>query len=145
MPGARMQSSVNVATVTNTITLFDQFDTIEFDTGGFHAAGVNDRLVVPAGMGGLYLIGAEMVWELHADAMQRLAMIYVNGAQVTASSMFTSAGDARAPIHFLCAPFTLAAGDIIQLYGRQRSGVNLNMGGGNLGTKMWLLRQGPVP
>jgi len=145
-PGCKLQANVNQACVTNVITTMP-FQVEEWDTDGYHdAGGPNpEYITIPVGLGGLYAVFIECVWELHADSLQRLGMIYLNGGCVSQSGLFSSAADARSVTNFIYTEMPLVPGDDVELRGRQRSGGNLNMNAGVLGCKLGVRYLGPTP
>ena len=100
----------------------------EWDTDSFHSTSTNNtRITVPAGLGGTYHIIGQANFSLAADS-QRYGFIQLNGSTIIGSfrgpSGATSNFTASVPIFY-----KLAAGDYIELYCFQFSGVALNITG----------------
>jgi hypothetical protein len=102
------------------------FDTERFDQGSFHDPSSNSsRLTVPAGEGGIYLIGGNVQWEANA-ANVRQASIRKNGSTVLAS-VRDNTGASFAHRMTISTLVSLDAADYVELLAFQNSGGNLNI------------------
>lgn len=111
------------------------------DTDSFHDNATNpDRITIPAGLGGVYLIGGMITYAANATGYRK-AIITVNAFSVTEASMVaTSAFDQT-----VVAPprvRTLSDGDIVRLRGYQNSGGDLTVNAGAHLTGLWITRLG---
>lgn len=75
----------------------------------------NDRLVIPAGLGGLWRIGAWVTVNNIAATERHILTLKVNGTAVGSTYQFPSSGTAIAC--FLSAEVILVAGDLVTLTG----------------------------
>lgn len=125
---ARVHRTTNQTGIANDTETAVIFDNETFDTDGFHDNTTNNtRLTVPAGLGGYYLIGANIRWGANATSWRAL-VIRKNG---TANLLFT-----RIPTHsdgsasFLMSGETvalLAAGDYVECFVAQKSGGSMDL------------------
>ena len=111
---------------TSTALAFTAAD--EWDTDSFHSTTVNNtRITVPAGLGGKYHMVGTMDFAA-GTASQRGTVIRLNGTTDIAGSNINSVGvnGHNSPVPIV---YRLAAGDYIELFGFQSSGVALNITG----------------
>jgi hypothetical protein len=87
--GVRVIETSNQTIPTSTVTPIT-FDTETFDTDGYHDNVTNNhRLTVPSGLGGYYLIQAQVRWENGSGGgSYRRAWIRVNGSTIIAESIY---------------------------------------------------------
>lgn len=113
---------------TGTFTTLDN-GVEDYDVGGFHT-GSSNQMVVPSGLAGTYLIGAQGAWDFNATGARNLGL-YLNGADsepfaqgAAAPSTATVSNPSTVQSGVLL--MSLAVGDTILLRGRQGSGGNLD-------------------
>lgn len=108
-----------------------------FDTAGFHSVTVNpERLTVPPGLGGVYIVGFAVIVPAVSGAVD--GWVRRNGAGVYATSRgVASAGGCRVNGVDL---IELAAGDYVETVVQQLSGSDV--AAGNTTDAMWMVRQG---
>lgn len=114
------------------------FDSERFDTQSIHSTSTNtDRLTVPSGWGGLWLVGASMNWAANSTG-SRFARLRVN-----ATTEFAEAGGANTgaslgvPISF-SGLYRASAGDYFTVDVWQNSGGSLDVNAqGNYSPEFW--------
>lgn len=127
--GARAYSSSDFNLSNNTITPVT-FNAEDFDTDGFHSTSSNsERMTIPAGLGGPYLIFANVEWETNDTDGDRLLYIqHTRGAtntiiawgrQPPGSTGLTGAGEHGIPVSTV---FLMEPGDYVQCLAFQNSG-----------------------
>lgn len=96
-----------------------------YDTDNFWSAGAADRLIIPSGLGGLYLVTFNPIWDINATG-GRYSQVMKNGAAVGSpvnqggsASWYTQACNT---VVVPCVP-----GDYIQGAVYQSSGAGLNL------------------
>lgn len=91
-----------------------------FDSDGFWNSGANpERLTVPSGSAGTYLVVGQASWESSSDG-RKAAWIYVNGARVGITEV--PGDDGSLGLSFTVSTFVrLVAGDYVELVVRQDS------------------------
>lgn len=100
------------------------FPTVKFDTDSFHTA--NDRITIPTGLGGKYVVGGGVRFQADAGGNRRTIHIDVNGSGnpiVMQSAPANGSVDARISVSTV---IDLAATNYIQLHAYQDSGNALN-------------------
>jgi hypothetical protein len=102
-------------------------DTVEIDSDSF-ADTTNKRIVVPAGLGGLYWIGGGVRYDANATGI-RHARVMVNGALRVGTGLGPQSSGTTA-YAVTGRPVVLAAGDILELNAIQNSGASLNAAAG---------------
>lgn len=125
----------NVANSTNTGLVWGGEN---YDTDGFHSTALNtDRVTIPAGLGGVYMVGYTV--GVNAASNVVAAWIDVNGVgagiryafnQIPNNSSFGVLMQGAAPI-------VLNAGDYINVTVFQNSGSTLNMNVNNTSYQFW--------
>ncbi len=105
--------------------VFDAANSL-FDTDGY-LAGASTDITIPVGLGGYYVVTAEIEWAVAATGFSRYAFFEVNGSFVQGAA----SGDPQTTAspgntNNLSAIFHLADGDILNLKGFQDSGAPLN-------------------
>ena len=127
-PSVKAVRTANQSLAHNTSSAL-QFNAADaWDTDSFHSTTTNNtRITVPAGLGGKYHIIGEANFSLGADS-QRFGFIQLNGSASIGSFRGTSGATSNftssVPIFY-----KLAAGDYIELFCFQFSGVALNITG----------------
>jgi hypothetical protein len=121
--GAQAFSNANQSITNNTITALT-FTGVNFDTDVFWSAGSNTRLTVPGGLGGQYVISAQVNWAVNVAGYREIAIIK-NGATFLGVVILgpEAAGQSDLSITVLA---TLVAGDFVQAQVLQTSGGALN-------------------
>lgn len=133
LPGqviAEIYRSANQA-LTTAVAAAITWDTVISDARGFWSAVTNPtRLTVPVGAQGIYLIVAQGTIAAHADSNQRAFQLRVN-TFVEANIEIPAVNSATVPTAF-CIPLLLgfSAGDFVEFWLQQDSGVGLNALGG---------------
>ena len=100
------------------------FDTEVYDSGTVYDPTTNYRFTVPTGQGGRYLIGADIAWGVYTAGHQSIIAFYKNGS---APSQFFYAwrdGGTDVVSGGVSQLFNLNAGDYIECYVFQSSGVS---------------------
>jgi hypothetical protein len=139
--GARVYRSAALS-ITSGVGTALLFDTEAHDTHAFHDQVTNpERLTVPAGLAGLYLIEGGIRWSGN-DTGLRGADIKVNGTTVVASSGIPKASAAEPVSNTATATVQLVAGDYVTLEAFQNSGSGLaiDVSGGTQATHLSLTR-----
>lgn len=113
-------------TIANTTPANITFDSEYFDTDGFHSTSVNtDRLTIPAGLSGKYLITASGRWASDSDG-SRVAWLK-SSVRALATSIIAP-GAATEAAFTVSAVADLVAGDYVYLVGYHSGGGNLDIG-----------------
>jgi hypothetical protein len=101
------------------------FDTELFDIGGFHsAAPYPERITIPTGYGGYYLIHVQIQWEQDPTG-DRHVDIWKNGAALF-RALLPAVTNSDKTMEFAL-PYALAAGDYIVCYVWQDCGTGLDI------------------
>ncbi len=117
------QTGTNAADVTVT------FDSEDFDVGGCHEAVTHpERLTVPAGKSGLYLIRAQVQWASANNGMRRV-QIRKNGADIIAESRVQAAAAAAICTLQCGIEDQAAAAAYYEIRCQQASGGDINING----------------
>jgi len=115
--------------VANTTDTFPTFNQEVFDTDAFHSTSVDtNRLTVPAGLGGYYLITGYVSFEGNATGY-RQAGYRINGSTEITPVLYSSNGTATATLNFQHIA-NLSAGDYVEMRLIQSSGGTLFIYGG---------------
>ena len=117
--------------ITNTTDTAIAFTTEDFDTDAFHDNVTNNsRLTVPASMGGIYLIIANVEFAANATGLRQLTM-RINGNAATTNTVGmanTPTGNATRISRLSASGIvSLSAADYVEAYVFQESGGNLNV------------------
>jgi hypothetical protein len=123
-PACRLTKSGTQTLATGAVVAIS-FDVETFDVGGCHSGGSPTRLTVPTGGDGIYLINASIVYTSNVTGV-RLGALLKNAAtglgSITQDTVF---GD------ITCLQVTaiaqLVAGDYVEIFGYQTSGINLDV------------------
>ena len=101
--------------------------TEDVDSDGFHSTSVNtSRLTIPTGMGGTYMVSGNITWESNATGL-RFCFPLLNGGGYNAEGVAHAAANGTATRQSFSTLMELAAGDYIEVAGRQTSGANRNV------------------
>lgn len=99
------------------------------DTDGFHSTVTNtSRLTCPAGLGGKYLVVANLEWDSNTSG-ERIATIYKNGGDPPGSIAWMRHGANTSMAENISVVVDLVPGDYIELAGYQTSGGTRTAGG----------------
>jgi hypothetical protein len=123
--GCSLKKSASQSIADNVSTAMT-WDQEVFDTDGFHSTVTNtDRITIPAGKGGYYLVTCVLYFnDTDADTWRDIR-IFKNGANHMATRIPGSNQSAKAPA--ISDIFALAAGDYIQAYAVQASGASVDV------------------
>ncbi len=141
-PYCRVYNSAAISLATSGTAQALTFDTETYDNLAMHSTSVNtDRITVPTGGGGIYLVGARCRFTANATGYRRLEL-KINGtgtfAEVTIPSVSTNA-DCTLEVTGV---YTVAAGDYFQVFATQSSGGALNtVPAVPYGTEFWAIWQ----
>lgn len=145
MCGARVYNSAAISIPDNVWTALT-FDTERFDlydnaASTFHSTGANtDRITIPAGLGGYYLIGGHVEFAANTTNRRGIRIVHSVGTTVIASDeQEATANDMGLSIMTL---YPLAAGEYVTIQVLQNSGGALNAkASGNYSPEFWVARQ----
>lgn len=127
--GCYLQKSAAQSIANDTFTSIT-WDTETIDTDAYHSTATNtDRITIPSGKGGKYLVICTIVFAYNATNTRQVR-IKKNGTVVSNNIAGASHGN-NAPV-FCSTVLDLAATDYITAEGWQNSGGNLNLEGNNL-------------
>jgi hypothetical protein len=113
--------SLSNATITQ-ITFAAEF----FDTDGFHSTTTNtDRITIPAGLGGKYLLSGQIGYASNSSGFRNL-IFYYNGSTVAANTALVPISGGDFTFNNSCV-LQLNAGDYVSIGGYQTSGGSLNV------------------
>lgn len=131
--GCRVYRTTNVPTFDSTWTKIPGFDAEHYDYGGYHSLVTDtERVTIPAGLGGVYLVTANL-WFSGNTQNFRLYQVTKNGEAVNsdpvlydnrAAATTASSGSVIASAAGL---WPLSAGDYLELWGWQNSGGALDI------------------
>jgi hypothetical protein len=123
--GCSLKKSASQSVADNTVTAMT-WDQEVFDTDGYHSTVTNtDRITIPAGKGGYYLVTCVLYFnDTDADTWRDIR-IYKNGTNTMATRVPGSNQSAKAPV--ISDIFALASGDYIQAYAVQASGASVDV------------------
>ena len=121
--GVSVWNSSTITGIANATWTAVTFNSEEFDTDAFHSTSTNtSRLTIPAGLGGTYSVKAQVSFGLSATGFRQVR-IYKNGTLYKASGEFIPSSSIYvAPT--MSTDMTLVAGDYIELYVYQSSGIS---------------------
>jgi hypothetical protein len=131
--GCRVYRTTNVTLADVTWTKVPAFDAEHYDNGGYHSLVTNpERITIPAGLGGTYLVTASCWFAQNANGF-RLFQVTKNADAVNVDpvvyedrSPYTPVGIGSV-IAMSAGLWPLAAGDYVQLWAHQNSGGNLDL------------------
>ncbi len=125
-PGCVVQRTAAQSIPNSALTAIQFTATDVRDTDGYHSTATNpERITVPAGLGGLYSIGAVVPYVGNATGA-RVVRLRINGATTVASvDVPTNAGTTSTSVH-VSVLWPLAVGDYVEVLAFQSSGGALN-------------------
>jgi hypothetical protein len=127
--GARVHRTTNKSIPNNALTTVD-FQAELYDTDGYWSVGNATRLIVPAGLGGLYLVFAQLNYAVNANGRRALFVLHEPSAVYVVRTQMRANTDQTE--FTLTSIFPLAAGDALLYETYQDSGAALNLlGDGN--------------
>lgn len=126
--------TVNDATETVVTFTSEDVDTL----GGVDLATNNDRIIIPAGMGGLYAINARAKWNGGSAANSRQIRIRQNGSPIASNAIPPSTLGTSSISTAAIVP--LAAGDYVNMAAWHNAGVAASVGAGGVGTGLIVVR-----
>ena len=122
----------------NGVTTSITYDSEVLDTDGFHSTSTNtDRLTVPTGKGGKYLINAQISWAGNATGARELRLHKFTPSETTACIIGNYPSNASAFLQQLTWIQDLAAGDYVVIKVEQASGGSLNVTGSAAAYTCW--------
>lgn len=129
--GARAYRTTN-QTISNDVTTTITLDSEDFDTDGFHSTSANtERLTIPSGKDGLYLVSARVIWASNATGHRSVYVVRKNSGgtvQEYHPEFLQTVSDAGQPCIMGLTVFSAAsAGDWFEMQVTQKSGGNLNI------------------
>jgi hypothetical protein len=127
-------SSQDIPTATPTVVTFDSDN---FDAGYRDPNGI----VIPAGSGGIYLLGGACRFSASASGTIRTARLLVNDVPQAIGSLPPLGSGNTVAIPPLVTPYELAGGDTVKLDAQHDAGLTLSVDGQSL----WLAYLGPSP
>ena len=130
--GANVYASAAQSVADSSITQLT-FNTAEWDTDSFFDDGA-DQLVVPAGLGGTYLLTARTTFASDVDG-GRYLIANVNGSEVGREGQTPGVGTRTLDLSF---PVVLAAGDTVDIDVAHYAGANLDVGSATKAQASWL-------
>ena len=100
------------------------FNSENFDTDGFHDNTTNnERLTVPAGLGGYYKVYFSMIWANNATVARRIVEVYKNGGKSTGTFVqLFETSSINVPTCLSSFTINLSAGDWLQINAVQLTG-----------------------
>jgi hypothetical protein len=142
-PAARVYNSTQLIVASATTTVLT-YNSERYDTHGFHSTSSNTgRLTVPAGLGGMYLVGGAWQWDANAGGTRRAFGLRLNGTLVIAAVEEAPSGATMFPTFAPATLVALAAGDYVDSTGYQDAGGNLAVvATGASSPEYWLVRLG---
>jgi len=120
-------------TLSNNTSTAINYDTELFDTDAFHNNATNkDRITIPAGLGGYYLIVVGAQWNSNSSGYRQITI----QKNATSNVMIFDYPGLSVSNSYIgkSTIFNLTAGDYINAVGYQNSGGNLALGGGSVAT-----------
>lgn len=125
-PVCRVRNSANISATNNDGTYLT-FDTDVLDTDAFHSvASETSKLVVPAGLGGVYHIFAHIFFDANSTGV-RSVLFRKNGTTVIAESLLPAAAAPIGTLVTISTIIDLAATDYVEVGVFQNSGGALNV------------------
>ena len=120
-------------TLNNNTSTAITYDTENFDTDGFHSNTTNkDRITIPAGLGGYYLVVVGAQWNSGSSGYRQITILKNNTTNVL---IFDYPGFTVSNSYIGKSTIVnLSAGDYINASGYQNSGGSLALGGGAVAT-----------
>jgi hypothetical protein len=124
-PAAYLMNSGSL-TISNATWTKVTFDEEQFDTSAFHSTATNtSRITIPAGLGGKYVLHANVKWANNATG-PRIVRYRINNTTTIVTQEKSSAAEFSDQ---LSSVYELTAGDYVDLEVYQASGGNLTLYG----------------
>jgi hypothetical protein len=141
--GARVFNSLNISIPNSAFTALT-FDSERFDTSDFHSTTTNtNRLTIPTGGTGTYLLGCHVQWAGHATGDRGLAL-RLNGTTEVARQRAPAANAVAGKEVTVVTAYRLNASDYVECLAFQDSGGALNaQAAGNYAPEFWIYWLGP--
>lgn len=143
--GALVTHSINQSIPNATATVLS-FDGEDFDTDAYHDTVTNnDRLTIPAGKAGKYLIGMDLEWEASVGGQFRRATFLLNGVTDIGRDSFRDIGSGTPDQNFNVVAIVrdLSVGDFITLEVEHDEGGALDVQAtSDFSPKFWLMQLG---
>ena len=140
--GCRVYNSALQIIANNTETALT-FDSERYDTDAFHSTSSNtNRITIPTGLGGRYLVGAGIEFAANATGARILLLKHSSGNAMAENCMpvVSAAISCRMSCNSI---YQMAAGDYAEVTVYQNSGGNLNVTvGANYSLEFWCQRLG---
>lgn len=142
VPQVRAYSSVNQS-LANGIDTPILLNSERWDVGGFHSTASNtSRFTVPAGLGGLYVMGNRLRFASNATGY-RYAFLRHNGTDIFDIGAANALNGLYTPVGVGGTQWRLADGEYIETLGGQSSGGALNVEASNkFSPEMWMMMVG---
>ena len=138
---ATISGSQTISNGVQTKKTFTGTDT--FDTDGFHDPSSNDsRITIPTGMGGYYLIYAQVNWDASTSGRRIIILLKNNTSSLRSLEGFSTATNTVYPVTAIMTVANLSAGDYIEVELLQTSGGNLNTDNGVSGSQFGVVKLG---
>jgi hypothetical protein len=135
--GCQVYRTTNLSTSNGTTTSIT-YDSEVLDTDGFHSTVTNtDRLTVPTGKGGKYLINAQISWAGNTTGARELRLHKFTPSETTACIVGNYPSNASAFLQQLTWIQDLTAGDYLVVKVEQASGGSLNVTGSAAAYTCW--------
>ncbi len=126
-PHCRVRNSANISHTSSGSYQALTFNAERVDVGPMHDTSTNTgRLTVPSGGGGFYMIGGCIEFAANATGLRGI-QIRLNGSTIIAIHEAPSIGAGSDHPVAVATTYQLAAGDYVELMGKQSSGGSLNM------------------
>ena len=123
--GCRVYNNANQSTPDSVPTILT-FNSERFDTHGFHDNAVNpDRITIPTGLGGIYLIFATVQFAANAVGFRELYLELNGTTPIAAPIQQAATGGGIITILAVATVYQLAQGDIVRCGVNQQSGGSL--------------------
>ena len=122
------------------------FDGEDFDTDGFHDNVTdNERLTVPAGLAGKYIIGMDLEWEESSGGQFRKASFILNGVTTIGVDSFRDVGSGADDQNYntLTIVRDLSVGDFIEIDVLHDEGAAIDVNAtSDYSPKFWMMQVG---
>lgn len=131
-------SAANQVIPNTTWTVF-AFNAETFDTGGLHDNVTNNsRITIPAGGGGLYLVGYTIAFNTNATGFRASQIKKNNVTAYFGNSLAAANGNTTGLVGSVL--LSLSAGDYLELFSYQNSGGNLDVWSQENNTNFWAIK-----
>lgn len=144
--GCRVYNSANISVSSGSYTALtfdsERFDSFDNTASTYHSTSANtDRITIPAGLGGYYLIGAHVEFAANSTNRRGIRLIHsVGSAVIAAEEQQSTANDMGLSITTL---WSLAATEYVTVQVWQNSGGALNVqASAKYSPEFWAIRVG---